>query len=89
MTDENRERLKIALLLIIGALGDIVFMPIGLVINIGLAAIQSVPLNPPPLAAFLFSGNVERLRVHLRKSAASNPGTEAANCNKTIVFNHI
>ena len=36
MTDENRERLKIALLLIIGALGDIVFMPIGLVINIGL-----------------------------------------------------
>lgn len=34
MTDENRERLKIALLLIIGALGDIVFMPIGLVINI-------------------------------------------------------
>lgn len=36
MTDENRERLKIALWLIIGALGDIVFMPIGLVINIGL-----------------------------------------------------
>ena len=36
MTDENRERLKIALLLIIGSLGDIVFMPSGLVINIGL-----------------------------------------------------
>ena len=36
MTDENRERLKIALLLIIGSLGDIIFMPIGLVINIGL-----------------------------------------------------
>lgn len=36
MTDENRERLKIALWLIIGALGNIVFMPIGLVINIGL-----------------------------------------------------
>ena len=41
------------------------------------------------MAAFLVARNVERLRVQLREPTASNPGTETANCNKTIVFIHL
>ena len=41
------------------------------------------------MAAFLVARNVESLRVQLREPTASNAGAEAANCNKTIVFNHI
>lgn len=54
-----------------------------------LATVQNVPLSVPPvMAAFLFSGNVEHLRVHLRKSTASNPGTEATDGNKAVILFH-
>lgn len=41
------------------------------------------------MAAFLVARNVERLRVHLRDSAARNAGAETANGNQAIVFSHM
>ena len=43
-----------------------------------LATVQSVPLSPPPMAAFLVARDVERLRVQLREPTASSEGAEAA-----------
>ena len=40
------------------------------------------------MAAFLVARD-ERLRVHLRDSAARNAGAETANGNQAIVFSHM